>query len=230
MHVSLSCLEMKAKSPSLGVRWNGPIYTKLWAKKSWQVQAAMSTCSTFWDYVGANWMGKCTSSSLRKGHRIKCQCSTGKDNPWALSTQFNLNPGQTVKSRDTVCSRSRVYDQNICRFSFFSSSKVSETCLNTGSCPELIPTLVLTVTAQTWWSNLKQERVALADSLRRTVSHIEEGTETEVWGYLLLSQGFMKQSEYWFSASFLLSLFYPFWASSPLENATHIQGVSFFLC
>lgn len=119
MHVSLSCLEMKAKSPSLGVRWNGPIYTKLWAKKSWQVQAAMSTCSTFWDYVGANWMGKCTSSSLRKGHRIKCQCSTGKDNPWALSTQFNLNPGQTVKSRDTVCSHSRVYGQNICRFSFF---------------------------------------------------------------------------------------------------------------
>lgn len=69
-----------------------------------------------WEQTG--WK-KCTSSSLRKGHRIKCQCTTGKDNPWALSTQFNLNPGQTVKSRDTVCSHSRVYGQNICRFSFF---------------------------------------------------------------------------------------------------------------
>lgn len=43
-------------------------------------------------------MGKCTSSSLRKGHRIKCQCTTGTGNPWAIAAQFNLNPGQTVKA------------------------------------------------------------------------------------------------------------------------------------
>lgn len=87
-------------------------------KKSWQVQAALSICTTFWDYVGTNWMGKMyfLLCSLKKWHRIGASVPQARTIPRAIARQFNQTPG---KQERAVCSHSHVHDQNICRFFFF---------------------------------------------------------------------------------------------------------------
>lgn len=129
----------------------------------------------------------------------------------------------------TFAGHSHIYGLNICKLSFFLITTGFGNVLEHWILPGNPSYPHANSHSAYSMSNLKQEGIILAGILRGTVNLGREGIEAEVWGCLLSSQWIKKQREYWFSGSFLFSLFHPIWASSPLDNATHRQGVSLLL-